>query len=52
MKMAARELDRLYNIEDALKEIMEHHGPGSLATDKIYEGAIKALHGPIRNATE
>ncbi len=38
-----REIERL---RSALSSIMDAHGPGTLATDKIYENAVIALHGP------
>ena len=31
------------DIYDALHAIMEHYGPGTLATDELYENAVRAL---------
>lgn len=38
--------DRLEALEAALRAIMEAHGPGTLASEEIYEQAVTALNGP------
>lgn len=37
---------KLKKLEGALRAIMEAHGPGTLASDEIYEQACVALNGP------
>lgn len=41
----ARE-ERIAELEAALRAIMDAHGPGTLASEAIYEQAVTALNGP------
>ena len=38
--------DRIEALEAALRAIMEAHGPGTLASEEIYDQAVTALNGP------
>lgn len=37
---------RIEELEGVLRDIMEAHGPGTLATDELYERAVTVLNGP------
>lgn len=40
---AADDVERLSRCRDALKAIMQAHGPGTLASDELYAMAVDAL---------
>ena len=44
--------ERIAELEAALGAILDHHGPGTLGTEEIYEQAATALYGPRPNSNE